>query len=172
MSTWHVMKFGGSSLADLSRVKQVVGIVAEQVAHGPVALVVSAPGDSTDRLTRCFQAALEDRRDDVAHELRSWKTWLQGFAMDDGFDPAHAFRGALAELEDILSSISACGDDRERIARLRDYVLSTGERLSVRLVSTALRNVGLPAIAVDARETDDFTGELIISNLVLLRVFA
>ncbi|MBR3475162.1 MAG: aspartate kinase [Oscillospiraceae bacterium] len=46
-----VQKFGGSSLADLSRLRRAAGIAAEARRRGSqVALVVSAAGDSTDEL--------------------------------------------------------------------------------------------------------------------------
>ncbi|MGB1700807.1 MAG: hypothetical protein ACPHRO_12680, partial [Nannocystaceae bacterium] len=105
MSHWHVMKFGGSSLADLARVRRVVGIVQEQAARHPVALVVSAPGDSTDRLARSFEAALDRRREVVRRELHAWRSWLARFAMPGVLDPGAAFRGPLAEVEDILLSL-------------------------------------------------------------------
>ena len=85
--------------------------------------------------------------------------------MPGHLDPAVAFRGALAEVEDILSSLPAQDLDREddaRLVRLRDYVLSTGERVSVQLVAAALRAATLPAVAVDARDfirSDDRHGE-------------
>lgn len=46
-----VQKFGGSSLADLTRLRRAAGIAAEARRRGnQVALVVSAAGDSTDEL--------------------------------------------------------------------------------------------------------------------------
>ena len=46
-----VMKFGGSSVADASRVMNVAGIVTEAYAQGnDVVVVVSAQGDTTDNL--------------------------------------------------------------------------------------------------------------------------
>ena len=46
-----VMKFGGSSVADASRVMNVAGIVTEAYAQGnDVVVVVSAQGDTTDDL--------------------------------------------------------------------------------------------------------------------------
>ena len=46
-----VMKFGGTSVADLDRIRNVAGRVKREVEAGhEVAVVVSAMGDSTDRL--------------------------------------------------------------------------------------------------------------------------
>ena len=46
-----VQKFGGSSLADLSRLRRAAGIAAEARRRGnELVLVVSAAGDSTDEL--------------------------------------------------------------------------------------------------------------------------
>ena len=58
--SWTVMKFGGTSLATVERVRHAAALVA---AHeGQVAVVVSAQGDTTNRL----EAALaRHRTDDV-----------------------------------------------------------------------------------------------------------
>jgi aspartate kinase len=45
-----VLKFGGSSVADLEKIRLVAGQVAERAKAGPVAVVVSAMGQSTNAL--------------------------------------------------------------------------------------------------------------------------
>lgn len=46
-----IMKFGGSSMADVDRIKRVAGLVIDRKKKGNnVVVVVSAPGDTTDEL--------------------------------------------------------------------------------------------------------------------------
>ena len=51
MSQLVVMKFGGSSVADADRIKNVAGrVIAKRKGGNRVVVVVSAPGDMTDDL--------------------------------------------------------------------------------------------------------------------------
>jgi aspartate kinase len=45
-----VMKFGGSSVADLERLRTIAGVIAARAKQQPVVVVVSAMGKTTDRL--------------------------------------------------------------------------------------------------------------------------
>ena len=54
-----VMKFGGSSVADASRIRHVMEIVKTQFDRKPV-LVLSAMGDTTDHLLEAGDKALKD----------------------------------------------------------------------------------------------------------------
>ena len=53
----QVLKFGGASVASAENIEKVIAIVTRALAHGPVALVVSALGGSTDALINAGRAA-------------------------------------------------------------------------------------------------------------------
>jgi aspartate kinase len=55
-----VMKFGGSSVADLARLRKVAGIVVERAKSHPVVVVVSAMGKTTDALVEQAKALHPD----------------------------------------------------------------------------------------------------------------
>jgi aspartate kinase len=59
------MKFGGSSVADANRIRQVAGIVKTQLKQKPV-LVLSAMGDTTDHLLEAGNAAFHKGEVSVA----------------------------------------------------------------------------------------------------------
>ena len=143
--SWTVMKFGGSSLANSERVARAAALVA---AHpGRVAVVVSAQGDTTDRLEAALRCAARGDRA-VAIEI------VDGLA---GGPPGCAL--LLDELRKLLLGISLLG---EASAPTRDLVLSHGERLSMLVMTEALRAQGRDAIAVDARtwlRTDERFGD-------------
>ena len=53
------MKFGGSSVADLERLRQVARRIAERAASQPVVVVVSAMGKTTNELVACARALMD-----------------------------------------------------------------------------------------------------------------
>ena len=58
-----VMKFGGTSVADIDRIRNVARHVKREVDAGhEVAVVVSAMAGTTDRLVAWCEAALKERR--------------------------------------------------------------------------------------------------------------
>ena len=64
---WQVYKFGGTSLATPGRLPMVIDRVIS--APGPVAVVVSALGDSTDWLTLAAHSAAEGNIGQARREL-------------------------------------------------------------------------------------------------------
>lgn len=135
-----VMKFGGTSVGTAERIRQVAEIVRLNLPRKPI-LVVSAHGGVTDLLIRLARDAvrgtppldlLRERHLDIIRDL--------------GLDPRLP-EALLSELEVLLKGISMV---KELTPRTLDYVMSFGERLSVRTVAAHLATVGLPSVAVDA----------------------
>ena len=54
---YTVMKFGGSSVGNPDRLVKIIETVAMQGVEGPVAIVVSAMGDTTDWLISAMELA-------------------------------------------------------------------------------------------------------------------
>ena len=53
----HVLKFGGTSLGNSGRVREVASIIAAQAEKGPTIAVVSAFGNVTDELVTASELA-------------------------------------------------------------------------------------------------------------------
>ena len=138
------MKFGGSSLANADRIRSMAGIVKDRLDRRPV-LVLSAMGDTTDHLLEAGEAALKKgtvsigRIEDI-HLSTIKELGLGDAALKDAAD-------LLDELNTLLTGISLI---RELTARTRDYLVSFGERLSVRIAAAYLNSLGIKAIAVDS----------------------
>jgi len=137
-----VMKFGGSSLANAERIKHVAGIIRENLKHKPV-LVLSATGDTTDELLEAGRLALTGRM--VGEEIIGRHTLI---AQELGVE-LNVFGELSADLHDLLRGISLL---KELSPRSKDYLVSFGERLSVRLVAAYLSKLGIPAKPLDAWE--------------------
>ncbi|HMU75567.1 MAG TPA: aspartate kinase [Elusimicrobiota bacterium] len=107
MSSIVVMKFGGSSVADADRIKNVAGRVAAKRKQGHrVVVVVSAPGDMTDDL--------------------------------------------IAMAEKITDSPSG---------REMDMLLSTGEQVSIALLSMAINERGVAAVSLTGPQAGIFADQ-------------
>ncbi|MDR1748854.1 MAG: aspartate kinase [Spirochaetaceae bacterium] len=135
-----VMKFGGSSVANAERIRHVASIIQRYVVERPV-VVLSAMGDTTDHL---LEAA--DRAVGGVVDISRVESLHRDAAADLGISFS-AVESLLADLRTLLTGISLL---RELTDRTRDYLVSFGERLSVRMMAEWLTKSGLPATACDA----------------------
>ena len=135
-----VMKFGGSSVANAERIKHVASIIKAYQEKRP-AVVLSAMGDTTDHLLEAADKAVEGIVDvagvaklheDTAAEL--------GVNID-------TIKALLDELKQLLTGISML---KEVSKRSRDYLVSFGERMSVRMMAAYLEKEGIPSQFFDA----------------------
>jgi aspartate kinase len=157
------MKFGGTSVGNGERMKNVAEIVAGYAQHNEVVVVVSAMGGVTDMLIRAArEASLGDRenwknvRRELAHRHREVADQLLKAAEQAAVLPRLA--DAVADFENLCSGFSLV---REVTPRAMDTLSSLGEVMSANLVAAILRSIGTPAEAVDATElivTDDYFG--------------
>src|SRR5512146_444177 len=70
----RVVKFGGSSVADVARLRHAAALVAELRTQGPLAVVVSAMAGVTDALMRVGQSAIVgDSRTPELLEALEWR---------------------------------------------------------------------------------------------------
>ncbi len=160
-----VMKFGGTSVGEGARMLNVADIAARESAKGQqVIVVVSAMSGVTNALIDAARAAASGDEETIASTRgRLFAQHLNAvYAVTGRHDAqeqlvAH-LDGQLASFESLARSIHILG---ELTPRALDAISSFGERLVVPLVAQALRERGLGAEAVDARElivTDDEFG--------------
>ncbi|MBI2930006.1 MAG: aspartate kinase [Planctomycetes bacterium] len=148
-----VMKFGGSSVSDAERIRDVLEIVRARLDRAPI-VVISAFRGVTDDL---FALAEEALRSDFSR-LEKVRARHHEAADALGVD-RDLLRENLEELSVLLKGISLV---KELTPRTLDYVVSFGERLSTRLIAAAFTRVGVPAEQHDAFDigllTDDHFG--------------
>ncbi len=157
------MKFGGTSVGNAERMKNVAEIVADHAQRSEVVVVVSAMGGVTDMLIRAAnEASRGDRenwknvRRELAHRHREVADQLLKAAEQATVLPRLA--DAVADFENLCSGFSLV---REVTPRAMDTLSSLGEVMSANLMAAILRSRGTPAEAVDATElivTDDEFG--------------
>ena len=134
------MKFGGSSVANADRIKHVASIIKAYRDQRPV-VVLSAMGDTTDYLLEAADMAVKGTVDiknvrDLHYETVDILN-LDKQPVDE----------LLGELNQLLTGISML---RELTKKTRDYLVSFGERLSVRIMAMYLEREGVPANFFDA----------------------
>lgn len=135
-----VMKFGGTSVGDAAHIRVVEGIVRQQLRRKP-ALVISAHSGVTNMLDELAKKAVRG-----SYSLDALREKHVAILRDLSL-PLDLQEPFFKELDDLLRGISLVG---ELTPRSLDYVLSFGERLSVRAVAAHFNRAGLPAVAMDA----------------------
>ncbi|MGI6680195.1 MAG: aspartate kinase [Bdellovibrionota bacterium] len=135
-----IMKFGGSSVANAERILEVKKIVEKYLDKKPV-LVFSACFQTTDWLIEAGNNALNGNVD-ASKIVDFHNNLLKDLKLDGA-----KIKPLLDEIEDLLKSISLF---KEFTSRIKDKLMSYGERLSVRIISDYFNAKGIKAKAFDA----------------------
>ena len=137
-----IYKFGGASVKDAAAITNLRGIVSQHGADGPLLIVVSAMGKTTNALEDIFQfayagqdytaplAQLTNFHRSVAQELLPHTT--PDIAPAASTDPS--LEQLLEQLGDRLATLTAGEFDKQY-----DQVVSFGELLATRIVASALK---------------------------------
>jgi aspartate kinase len=156
-----VQKFGGSSLEDAAALERLCGVVARSRGSGPV-VVVSAIGDTTDRLVEALELAAEGEEARALTCLSRMQRDTERVLRDFFGSGSPAVEEEAAPLFDELTRMTrAVAVLRSVPAAGRDHFLAHGEMTAAGVVARALAARSLPAVPVDSRElvvTDDRFG--------------
>ncbi|MGR5351830.1 bifunctional aspartate kinase/homoserine dehydrogenase I [Vibrio sp. DNB22_19_2] len=151
----RVLKFGGSSLADAERFLRAADIIANNAQQEEVAVVLSAPGKTTNKLVAVIEGA-----------LRNGEAELQINELEE------SFKTLLAQIQTVLPGIDAAAYDNQvktSLSQLRQFVhginllgmcpnnvnariISKGERISIQLMKAVLEAKRQPASLIDPVE--------------------
>lgn len=155
-----VLKFGGTSLGTVARIRSVASIISDAALDFQPIVIVSALEGMTDRLVRIADEAERDQAEAGIQQilddhLKTAKVLLSK-------SEATVYRGVVDQERIRLWRRIALGRSSEII---RDEILATGERLSAPLVAALLRCEGLDATAWDSSgiiRTDSTFGEAVV----------
>lgn len=150
----HTMKFGGTSVGSPEAISNVIEIVRDELAQGKrVAVVASAMSGVTDALLDSVTLAIDGDKWGYLSLSRKIREKHEE-AISVLMSPGHERDSLLAQIDDLLNqhvelcnAISILG---EATPRIRDYVVSFGERLSSRMISAVLCHHQVNAVAYDA----------------------
>jgi len=159
----EVHKFGGTSVGDADRIAAVARIVRDASAGSRLVVVASAMAGVTDQLVAAGTAAARGDRDEgtrlVGAVLARHLEAAERLEIGDEAAVGAEIRRIVLEVSDLIRAVAHL---RELTPRTRDDIIAAGEKLSVRLVTAALKRQGAAAAAVDADtflETDERFGE-------------
>lgn len=148
-----LLKFGGTSVGNAANIRLVKGIIEDYVQQNQqIAIVVSAQSGITNKLEALGQQAANS---DEAYKdlLQEVETQLFGIVRDlltveRQSKVLAALKIMLNNLEDILHGVYLL---KEFSPRIRDLVLSFGERCSTLIIAHYFTQEGLSATALDTR---------------------
>jgi aspartate kinase len=160
----QVMKFGGTSVGNAECIRRAAEIVARAAREAPVVAVVSAMGGVTNRLIEAAHSSATGDVNAVGSLVESLKHQHET-ASEILIADADKRAQLATELNQIIEEVSSlCRGTallRELTPRTLDAISSAGERLSARLLATALRELGVNSVAVEATDlivTDNHSG--------------
>ncbi|GJH41573.1 bifunctional aspartate kinase/homoserine dehydrogenase I [Capnocytophaga sp. HP1101] len=151
-----ILKFGGKSVAN-DGIEKVLSIIADLAQNEPIAVVVSARGNTTDDLEALLEKA--SKGEDYSADLQRLKD-------EQRYDSSVNFEPEFQLLEKLLEGVSLLKDYS---AKTKDLVLAQGELMSAKLITALLQCKGLNSTFVDSREifkTDAVVGNAQIINSV------
>lgn len=141
-TSFHVLKFGGTSLSSAARINRAVEIVKKRRSEAKVAVVVSAVGGVTDELialTGLAATGQEEWRDRLEQlKVRHLNLWEE-LAPDRKPD---TIQRLMRKLENRLEEVAK---QQKVHPRYKDYILSFGERCSAVLFAATLTQNDLQA---------------------------
>ena len=160
-----VMKFGGSSVADAERMREVANIVLSFPEEMPV-LVLSAMGKSTNNLLMCGEESLKCEN---AEDVSLMKPLLFVKALHaETMDVLNVDKETRREVNELLKKLEqVCMGVclmQEVTPRTRAMLVSFGERMSTRIFASYLRTRGVNAKQYDAFEIGMVTSDDDIEN--------
>ena len=148
----QVLKFGGTSVASAENIEKSCAIVLNALAKGPVVMVVSALGGTTDALIGAGRAAASGDyryRDALAQLQQRHLAAAQALLPPAGQpDITDLLTRGFSELLQLCDGIFSLGELSDRTL---DRLMSYGELLSSQLVREAISG-RTPAVWADARQ--------------------
>jgi len=148
----RVLKFGGSSLADPERFLRAADIIANNAQQEEVAVVLSAPGKTTNKLVAVIESAL--CRGEVEAQIVELEEAF--YALRDGLHQQlpnlemaaynAQVQASMCQLRQFVQGITLLGMCPDN-ANAR--IISKGERISIQLMKAVIEAKGLPANLID-----------------------
>ena len=151
----RVLKFGGSSLAEADRFLRAADIIANNAQQEEVAVVLSAPGKTTNKLVAVIEGALRNGEAELQiNELEaSFKALfadIQGVLPNiDGAAFDNQVKTSLSQLRQFVHGINLLGMCPNNV---NARIISKGERISIQLMKAVLEAKGQPAHLIDPVE--------------------
>lgn len=148
----RVLKFGGSSLADAERLLRAADIIINNAQQEEVAIVLSAPGKTTNKLVAIIDTAL--RHGDVERQVLELEQSFLLLFNDiqtqlphiDGTAYHAQVEQSMAQLRQFVHGIHLLGMCPDNV---NARIISKGERISIQLMKAVIQAKGLAVNLID-----------------------
>ncbi len=148
----RVLKFGGSSLADADRFLRAADIIANNAQQEELAVVLSAPGKTTNKLVAVIETALKNN--EVELQISELETSFNQLFSDiaallpniERTDFDNQVKTSLFQLHQFVHGIRLLGTCPDHV---NARIISKGERISIQLMKAVLQAKGQAAELID-----------------------
>ncbi|MBT7082688.1 MAG: aspartate kinase, partial [Candidatus Marinimicrobia bacterium] len=156
-----ILKFGGSSISNADRIRNVEGIIRQKLNENePLAVVVSAHGGVTNKLVTLAESAAKGQ--DVSSLFQDLKE--HHIRIIEVLFPK-VYKAIRSQIElyfdELQNDISFLSSEKKLSSQSLDKFLSFGELFSTLILAEYFSQNGIPAEQLDARDvvlTDDHYG--------------
>lgn len=161
-----VLKYGGTSISSAKDIQSIANYINSLSKHNEIVVVCSAISGTTDDLIEISQSIKKENKDKV--EQLALKITNRHKQLAKEIIKKSAFRKKLLEKLDIdfkelIALIEGMVLLGEITPRSMDYLISFGERLSIKLISFAINDIDKKSIFLTGKEvgivTDSNFGE-------------
>ena len=149
----HVLKFGGTSVANAANISKTISIIREAAKNDKIIVVASALGGVTDILLlsgKLAAAGDESYKQQLqVIELRHLEAVKSLIPLTQQSSVLSMVKKRCNEIEDICNGIFLLGELSDRT---KDKIVSYGELLSTQIISEHLKMTGIENTWKDSRE--------------------
>ena len=150
-----VIKYGGTSISSAKDIQNVAKYISSLSKKNKIVLVCSATSGTTDDLIEISESIKKENKS-KAEQLASKITNRHKQLAKQTIKKSDVRKKLISKLEEDFAELLALIDGMvllgEVTARSMDYLISFGERLSVKLVSAAIRDAGKKSIPLTGKE--------------------
>ncbi len=150
-----VMKFGGTSVGDASRILNVAGIVRDAAYLSDIVVVVSAMAGVTNKLLEAAseaEAGNRTRLTEIFADLQARHRQAACELIPSAFDRNLILQKMRELFEETEALCNLAAAVRKVTAAQRDMIASLGERVCAPLVAAVLADLGVPSESISAVE--------------------
>lgn len=150
-----VLKYGGTSISSAKDIQAVANYVNSLSKHNEIAIVCSAISGTTDDLIEISQSIKKENKDKV--EQLALKITNRHKQLAKQTIKKSAIRKKLlekldADFRELVALIEGMVLLGEVTPRSMDYLISFGERLSIKLISFAINDIGKKSIYLTGKD--------------------
>ena len=150
-----VLKYGGTSISSAKDIQAVANYVNSLSKHNEIVIICSAISGTTDELIEISQSIKKENKDKVeqlASKITNRHKQLAKQTIKKSAIRKKLLEKLDADFRELVALIEGMVLLGEVTSRSMDYLISFGERLSIKLISFAINDIGKKSISLTGKE--------------------